>query len=119
MPYAAATAAAAAQAAMKAGAVRIPATSTTATSTTCAIAQTRSLAKADRPCRRLKKALRHASCTIRPGMPMPSTISEGRRAPLKRNATATQTTPASTPSTSATPVAAAVPSRHSGSPVAL
>jgi len=52
-------------------------------------------------------------------MPMPSTISDGRRAPPKKDAAPTQTRPASTPSTSATPVAAAVPSRHSGSPVAL
>ena len=52
-------------------------------------------------------------------MPTPSTISDGRSVPPKRKDAPTQMTPASAPSTSATPVAAAVPSRHSGSPVAL
>ncbi len=104
---------------MNAGVERIPTTSTAATSTTCATAHARSFPNADRPRRWLKKALRQASWTIRPGIPTPSTSSDGRSVPPKRNAAAMQHSPARAPSTSATPVAAAAPVRHSASEVAL
>ena len=104
---------------MNAGADRAPTTSTAATSATWAIAQTRSFVNAYDPRRFAKNALRHESCTIRPGMLMPSTRSDGPSVPWKMNEAAMQRTPASTPATSAIPVAAAAPLRHSASPVAL